>query len=206
MLRAIDGMRAQDCTASLGSLYYAVGDAEFAIPDYEAAIAAYLSGLARIPEEADPDVYARLADAYEQRRDCPAALEYLGRFLELTRGEVVDDEEIRYRMGSCSYRLAEKAFANEDYEAAAGYLQTVLGSGQPPNLVPEALFMRARIEERRGNRNAAMDTYRRVIEVEENRQSPVALRAFRRLNQLEIGFPLEDAERGSTRSGATRTR
>lgn len=206
MLRAIDGIRARDSTADLGSLYYALGDAAFARPDYEEAIAAYLMGLARDPEEATPEVYARLADAYEQRRDCPAALEYLGRFLELTQGEVVDDEEIRYRMGSCSYRLAEKAFANSDYEAAAGYLQTVLGSGEPPNLVPEALFMRARIEERRGNRNAAMDTYRRVIEVEEDRQSPVALRAFRRLKQLEFGFALEDAERGSTRSETPRSR
>lgn len=201
MLRAIEGIRARDSTAGLGSLYYALGDAAFARPDYDEAIAAYLMGLARVPEEAGLDVYARLADAYEQRRDCPAALEYLNRFLELAEGEGGDDEEIRYRMGSCSYRLAERAFANEDYEAASGYLQTVLRSGEPPNLVPDALLMRARIEERRGNRNAAMDTYRRVVEAEEDRESPAALRAFRRLKQLEFGLPLEGAERGPPRQG-----
>jgi tetratricopeptide (TPR) repeat protein len=196
MLRAIDGIRAQDSTASLGSLYYAVGDAEFAIPDYEAAIAAYLSGLARIPEEADPEVYARLADAYEQRRDCPAAIEYLGRFLELTRGERGDEEEIRYRLGSCSYRMAERAFANEDYQAASEYLRTILESEEPPNLVPEALLMMARLEERSGDRDAAIGYYSRVIEVEGDRETPSATEAFRRLKQLEFGFPLEGAERG----------
>lgn len=195
MLRAIEGIRARDSTANLGSLYYDLGDAAFARPDYEEAIAAYLMGLARDPEEATPDVFARLADAYEQRRDCPAALEYLGRFLELSEAEGRDDQEIRYRMGSCSYRLAEKAFANADYGAALGYLQTLLRTGEPPHLVPEALVMMARIEELGGNRDAAMNYYRRVVEAEEDRQSPVALRAFRRLKQLEFGFPLEGAER-----------
>ncbi|MGH7570422.1 MAG: tetratricopeptide repeat protein [Gemmatimonadota bacterium] len=199
MLRAIDGIRARDSTASLGSLYYALGDAAFARPDYEAAIAAYLMGLARAPEAADPGVYARLADAYEQRRDCPAAIEYLSRFREMTQGQGADDEEIRYRLGSCSYRLAERAFANEDYQATSGYLQTILRSGDPPNLVPEALLMMARLEERTGDRDGAMNYYRRVIESEDDRESAVAMEAFRRLKQLEFGFSLEGAGREEPR-------
>ncbi|MGH7557418.1 MAG: tetratricopeptide repeat protein [Gemmatimonadota bacterium] len=196
MLRAIDGIQARDSAASLGSLYYALGDAAFGRPDYEAAITAYLSGLARIPEEAGPGVYARLADAYEQRRDCPAAIEYLGRFLEMTQGDRADEEEIRYRLGSCSYRMAERALANEDYEAASEYLQTVLRSGEPPNLVPEALLMMARLEERTGDREAAMEYYSRVIEAEGERETSAAMEAFRRLKQLEFGFALEGAGGG----------
>ena len=198
MLRAIDGIRHRDSTATLGSLYYALGDAAFTRPDYDAAIEAYLMGLARIPEEAGPDVYARLADAYEQRRDCPAAVAYLERYMQLAEGaggDGGDQEEVRYRLGSCSYRLAERAFANEDYEAASRYLDTLLATGQPPNLVPEALLMMARIKERAGDRDAAMDYYRRVMDEEEDRETPVALQAFRRLKQLEFGFPLETTER-----------
>ena len=202
MLRAIDGIRARDSTASLGGLYYALGDAAFVRPDYEAAIAAYLMGLARIPEEADPEVYARLADAYEQRRDCPAAVAYLGRYLELTEGKGGNAEEIWYRMGTCSYRLAERAFANEDYAAASEYLGNVLGSGEPPNVVPDALLMMARIEERAGNRETAMAYYHRVIDAEEDRESPAAVQAFRRLKQLEFGFPLEGARDGGPVPGA----
>lgn len=199
MLRAIDGIRDRDSTASLGSLYYALGDAAFTRPDYDAAIEAYLMGLARIPEEAGPEVYARLADAYEQRRDCPAAITYLERYMQITggddrEGEAGDQEEVRYRLGSCSYRLAERAFANEDYEAASRYLDTLLGTGQPPNLLPEALLMMGRIQERAGNRDGAMGFYRRVMEEEEDRETPVALQAFRRLKQLEFGFPLETTE------------
>ena len=195
MLRAIDGIRERDSTASLGSLYYALGDAAFTRPDYDAAIEAYLMGLARIPEEAGAEVYARLADAYEQRRDCPAAIIYLERYLQLAGGEGGDQEEVGYRLGSCSYRLAERAFANEDFETASRYLNTLLGTGQPPNLLPEALLMMGRIQERAGNRDAAMDFYRRVMDEEEDRETPVSLQAFRRLKQLEFGFPLETNER-----------
>ena len=46
-----------------------------------------------------------------------------------------------------------------------------------------------------GNRDAAMDFYRRVMDEEEDRETPVALQAFRRLKQLEFGFPLETRER-----------
>ncbi|MGH7543149.1 MAG: tetratricopeptide repeat protein [Gemmatimonadota bacterium] len=200
MLRAIDGIRDRDSTASLGSLYYALGDAAFTRPDYDAAIEAYLMGLARIPEEAGPEVYARLADAYEQRRDCPAAVAYLERYMQMVGGDGEDQEEVRYRLGSCSYRLAERAFTNEDYEAASGYLNTLLATGQPPNLVPEALLMMARIQEREGNRDAAMNYYRRVMDEEGDRETPVAVQAFRRLKQLEFGFPLETTERLSAGS------
>jgi tetratricopeptide (TPR) repeat protein len=194
MLRAIDGIRHRDSTASLGSLYYALGDAAFVRPDYDAAIEAYLMGLARVPEEAGPQVYARLADAYEQRRDCPAAVAYLERYMQMAGGDSGDQEEVRYRLGSCSYRLAERAFTNEDYEAASGYLAILLDTGQPPNLLPEALLMMARIQERAGRRDAAMDYYRRVMDEEDDRGTPVALEAFRRLKQLEFGFPLETIE------------
>jgi tetratricopeptide (TPR) repeat protein len=206
MLRAIDGIRGRDSTASLGSLYYALGDAAFTHPDYDAAIEAYLMGLARIPEEAGREVYARLADAYEQRRDCPAAITYLERYMQMTEGEEGDQEEVAYRLGSCSYRLAERAFANEDYESATRYLNTLLGTGQPPNLLPEALLMMGRIQERAGNRDAAMGFYQRVMDEEEDRETPVALQAFRRLKQLEFGFPLETTERmreGSNRDART---
>jgi tetratricopeptide (TPR) repeat protein len=101
---------------------------------------------------------------------------------------------VRYRLGSCSYRLAERAFTNEDYEAASGYLAILLDTGQPPNLLPEALLMMARIQERAGRRDAAMDYYRRVMDEEDDRGTPVALEAFRRLKQLEFGFPLETIE------------
>ncbi|MGH7588330.1 MAG: tetratricopeptide repeat protein [Gemmatimonadota bacterium] len=194
MLRAIDGIRDRDSTASLGSLYYALGDAAFTRPDYDAAIEAYLMGLARVPEEAGSEVYARLADAYEQRRDCPAAVAYLERYMQMAEEDSGDQEEVRYRLGSCSYRLAERAFANEDYEAASGYLNTLLGTGQPPHLLPEALLMMGRIQERAGRRDAAMDYYRRVMDDEDDRETPVALQAFRRLKQLEFGFPLETTE------------
>lgn len=195
MLRAIVGIQHQDSTASLGSLYYALGDAAFNRPDYDAAIQAYLMGLARVPEEAGPEVYAHLADAYEQRRDCPAAVAYLEKYMQVAGEENGDDEEVRYRLGSCSYRLAERAFANEDYGAASSYLKILLDTGQPPNLVPEALLMMARIQERAGNRDAAMEYYRRVMDEEDDRETPVAMEAFRRLKQLEFGFPLETLER-----------
>jgi hypothetical protein len=48
-----------------------------------------------------------------------------------------------------------------------------------------------------------MAFYRRVIEAEEDREAPAALQAFRRLKQLEFGFPLEGAEREEPGHGSS---
>ena len=193
-LQAIQWIQARDSTANLGTLYFTLGDAYFARPDYDAAIGAYLLGLARAADQAPAQVFARLGDAYERKRHCPAAVEYFQAFL--TRAP--RDEELvadaRYRLGSCGLKLAERAFASDDYVTSRRYLEMVLSTGEPVSRLAEADLLMARLWERLGDEDRAMEQYRRVVDRNPDNSSPSAVEAYRRLMQLEFGLPLETAE------------
>jgi tetratricopeptide (TPR) repeat protein len=198
-LQAIQWIQERDSTANLGTLYFTLGDAYFARPDYDAAVGAYLLGLARAADQAPPEVYARLGDAYERKRHCPAAVKYFETFL----AEASADEELiadaRYRLGSCALRLAERAFTADDFEGAQRYLEIVLSSGEPVSRLDEADLLQARLWERLGNRGRAMEQYRRVVDRSPDKSSRAAVEAYRRLMQLEFGLPLETAEAAARR-------
>lgn len=200
-LEAIDWIRDREATANLGALYYTLGDASYARPDYDAAVEAYLLGLARAEELAPAETYARLGDAYERKRSCAAAIEAFRIYLGDATEENEENEEkplagdARYRMGTCAWRMAERSFAAEDYDRAAGYLTLVQQTGEPVSRLDDAALMRARIFEREGNREAAMNQYREIVERNRGKSSRPAVEAFRRLKQLEFGLPLQTAER-----------
>ena len=198
-LQAIQWIQSRDSTANLGPLYFTLGDAHFARPDYDAAITAYLLGLARAGDQAPPEVYARLGDAYDRKRHCPTAVRYYERFLSAgsSNPEVVADA--RYRLGECAFKLAERAFANDDYETARTYVESVLRSGEPVSRLDEADLLLARVWERLGDRAKAMSQYRRVSERGMDGNSRAALEAYSRLMQLEFGLPLDTAERVAER-------
>ena len=198
-LQAIDWIRARDSTANLGTLYFTLGDAYFARPDYDAAMVAYLLGVARAGEEAPAVVYARLGDAYERKRRCPAAIAYFETFLarDSTEPEVVADA--RYRLGSCALHLAERAFAADDYETARRYVELVLSTGEPVSRLDDADLLLARVSERLGDRAKAMERYRRIVDRNPNESSRAAVEAYRRLMQLEFGLPLDTAEAAAAR-------
>lgn len=196
-LRAIDWLQAHDSTAGLGALHYTIGDAAYVRPDYDAAIAAYLTGLARAPEDAGSEIQARLGEAFDRRRNCAAAVPYFQRYLDSGQADELRGADIRYRLGACAFRLAERAFANQDMERAAQYLDLMVRTGEPVSRLVEADLMRARIAEWGGDRDAAMDAYRRVMERGGSRQTRATMEAFRRLKQLEFGLPLRTAERAA---------
>lgn len=193
-LKAIEWIRARDSTANLGPLYFTLGDAAYERPDYEAAIEAYLLGLAQAREQAPPPVFARLGDAFQRMRNCPAAIEHFRTYLSRTGEETVLEPEARYRLGICAFRMAERAFAADDYDRARRYVDLVIETGEPVSELDKAELMRARIYERAGNREAAVETYAGIVERNEGKQSGPAVEAFRRLKQLEFGMPLRTTE------------
>jgi tetratricopeptide (TPR) repeat protein len=193
-LQAIQWIQARDSTANLGSLYFTLGDAYFARPDYDAAIGAYLLGLARAADQAPVEVYARLGDAYDRRRHCPAAVGYFQTFLSRAPREQELVADARYRLGDCALKLAERAFAADEYDEARRYVEMVLASGEPVSRLDEADLLLARLWERFGDRDRAMDQYRRVVDRSPDKSSRASVEAYRRLMQLEFGLPLETSE------------
>ncbi|CAN5194393.1 hypothetical protein BH18GEM1_BH18GEM1_01320 [soil metagenome] len=195
-LRAVDWLQERDSTASLGTLYFMLGDAAYGRPDYEQAVAAYLMALARVPDEATAVVSLRLGEAHERRRNCAAAIGYFRRYLA-AQGEEgsLEAGDVRYRMGSCAFLLAERAFASADLPRAQRYIDLMVRAGEPVNRLADADFMQARIHERLGDREKALQYYRRVVEQNRDRSSRTSMEAYRRLKQLEFGLPLNTAER-----------
>ncbi|CAN5860108.1 hypothetical protein BH20GEM1_BH20GEM1_11440 [soil metagenome] len=192
-VQAVHWLVERDSTVNLGPLYFLLGDAAYARPDYDAAIQAYLLGLARAGEHAPAQVYARLGNAFERKRQCATAIEYYERFLAADSTASVGDA--RYRYGTCAFRMAERAFNNEDYSAARDYIQIVIRNGEPVSRIDEAELMMARVHEWEGDREAAMDAYRRIAERTGGRRSRAGLEAYRRFKQLEFGLPLRSQER-----------
>lgn len=182
-----------DSTTNLGPLYFLLGDAAYSRPDYDAAIQAYLTGLARAGGEAPPEVYVRLGDAFERKRQCAPAIEYYERYLQLD--SLAPTGDTRYRYGTCAFRMAERAFNNQDFSGARDYVQIVLRNGEPVSRLDDAELMLARIYEWEGDRDEAMETYSRVAERNAGRRSRAGVEAYRRFKQLEFGLPLRTEER-----------
>lgn len=192
-VQAVQWLVERDSTANLGPLYFLLGDAAYARPDYDAAIRAYLLGLARAQAQAPPEVYARLGDAFERKRQCATAIEYYERYLSADSAAATGDA--RYRYGTCAFRLAERAFNNDDLPSARKYVEIVLRNGEPVSRIDDAELIMARIHEWDGSREAAMETYKRIAERNAGRQSRAGLEAYRRFKQLEFGLPLRSEER-----------
>lgn len=203
-VQAVQWLVERDSTANLGPLYFLLGDAAYARPDYDAAIEAYLMGLARAGGQAPPEVYARLGDAFERKRQCAPAIAYYETYL--SADSLAPTGDARYRYGTCAYRMAERAFNNQDFERARGYVQIMLRNGEPVSRLDDAELMLARIHEWEGDRDAAMETYKRVAGRNAGKQSRAGLEAFRRYKQLEFGLPLrtEERERSERERAASR--
>lgn len=204
-VQAVQWLVERDSTANLGPLYFLLGDAAYSRPDYDAAIQAYLMGLARAGGQAPPEVYARLGDAFERKRQCAPAIEYYETYLRLD--SLASPGDTRYRYGTCAFRMAERAFNSQDFAGARGYVQIVLRNGEPVSRMDDAELMLARIHEWEGDRDEAMKTYKRVADRNAGRQSRAGLEAFRRYKQLEFGLPLrtEERERAERERAAARS-
>ncbi|HYO47804.1 MAG TPA: tetratricopeptide repeat protein [Gemmatimonadota bacterium] len=192
-VQAVQWLVERDSTVNLGPLYFLLGDAAYARPDYDAAIQAYLLGLARARRQAPAEVYARLGDAFERKRQCATAIEYYERYLAADSAASASDA--RYRYGTCAFRMAERAFNSEDFPVARKYIEIVIRNGEPVSRLDEAELMMARIHEWVGDRGAAMETYKRIAERTGGSQSRAGLEAYRRFKQLEFGLPLRSEER-----------
>lgn len=192
-VQAVQWLVERDSTVNLGPLYFLLGDAAYARPDYDAAIQGYLLGLARAADQAPPEVYAHLGEAFERKRQCAMALEYYQKYLAADSAASAGDA--RYRYGMCAFRMAERAFNNEDFSAAREYVDMVIRNGEPVSRLDDAELMIARIQEWDGDREAAMETYKRIAERTGGRQSRAGLEAYRRYKQLEFGLPLRTEAR-----------
>lgn len=161
------------------ALYYASsGRYGEAIPYFERALAA-------APRDSAPRLMYELALAYEELGDCERALAFFEGYYALTSWR--ERQGAEWHIGSCSLQLGRAARARGRDEEALSYLQTVIRLGEPRNRLDEAYFETGEILLARGERDAALNAYGKVLELSASRRGPLVERAERRIEEIRFG-------------------
>lgn len=152
---------------------------------YGEAIPYLERALASAPRDSAPGLIYELALAYEELGDCERALTFFERYRGLTSWRA--RQGVEWHMGNCSLELGRAARARGRDAEALSYLQTVIRLGEPRNRLDEAYFETGEILLARGERDAALDAYRKVLEVSATGRGPLVERAERRIEEIRFG-------------------
>lgn len=179
-LRMRPGVSMPGLDLPLARAYARAGQQARAIPYYERA-------LVQAPQDSMAEVLYELALSYEELRDCRRALVFFERYRHLARSR--GGQSVEWHVGSCSLQLARSARAAGDHEEALQRLATVILLGEPRNRLDEAYFERGEILFARREHEAALEAYRKVLELNVAVRGPLATRAERRIEEIRFGRP-----------------
>lgn len=182
------GVSAADLALPLARHYGDLGEYDQALPHYEEALGAV------VPDSA-PELVYETALAYEELGDCSTGLIYFEQYRELIprwrRGEV------NWHIGNCSYLIAEEIWSevpdsargldSPEEQEALQLLETTINLREPRNRLAAAFFRKGEILALRGECDAAVDAFRRVILEDPSGNSPLVSRARQRIDELRFG-------------------
>lgn len=188
------GVSAEDLALPLARHYADLGEFGRALPHYEEALGAI------VPDSA-PELVYETAQAYEELGDCSTGLIYFEIYRDLIprwrRGEV------NWHIGNCSYRMADDLWArvpegdrgrdSEDERETLRLLETTINLREPRNRLAAAFFQKGEILSLRGECEAAVQAFRRVVLEDPSGNSPLVSRARQRIDEIRFGS--EDAAR-----------
>lgn len=163
---------------ALARSYARAGQHARAIPYFERALAA-------APPDSAPQLIYELARAHEELGDCGRALVFFERYRRMAQPRNLQD--VGWHMGTCSLELAGSARVAGKDEEALRHLETVILLGEPRNRLDEAYFEKGEILLERGEDEAALAAYRRVLELNAAVRGPLAARAERRIEEIRFG-------------------
>lgn len=172
------GLRIQGLERPLARYYSAGGSPGRAIRYLEDA-------LAEASSDSVPPLVYELALAYEELGDCERALVFFERYRTITRPG--RRESVEWHIGNCSLELARAARANDRNDEALAHLQTVILVAEPQNRLDEAYFEKGEILLERDERAAALEAYRRVLDLAAGRRGPFVTRAEQRIEEIRFG-------------------
>jgi len=172
------GINLEDLVLPLAQHYSDIGEYGRALPFYQKALSAL-----------DPDSLPRIlfetAVAYDEVGDCERAViyyeEYRQRLPRLRRSEV------NWRLGNCSFTLAEDRWREGEDEEALQFLDTLLEIEEPKNLLPRGYYLKGEILGTRGECEAAIEAFQQVVVMDPSGNSPVVSNAERRIDQIRFG-------------------
>jgi tetratricopeptide (TPR) repeat protein len=175
------GISVDDLALPLAQHYSRVGEYGRALPFYQKALSA-------LDPDSLPEILFQTAIAYDEVGDCESAAVYYEDYRNrLSRWQ---RSEVDWRLGNCSFQLAQARRAEGEDEEALGHLETLLRIGEPRNLQAMGYFEKGEILGLRGECEAALDAFMQVPVLDPSGNSPLVARAEERIDQIRFGTRL----------------
>lgn len=172
------GISIEDLVLPLAQHYSDIGEYGRALPFYQKAISA-------LDPDSLPRVLFEAAVAYDEVGDCERAVIYYEDYRErLPRWR---RSEVNWRLGNCSFTLAQERWAEGDDEEALRFLDTLLEVGEPRNRLARGYFLRGEILGTRGECEAAIEAFQQVPVMDPAGNSTVVDSAEIRIDQIRFG-------------------
>lgn len=154
--------------------------------DWQRAISFYERALRRASGVEATTLLYDLGVAHEARGDCRAAMGYFDAYrARVRRGDTVSDA--RWRTGNCAFQLARTSREAGDPMEALRLYARVLELRVPENVQDVAWFERGEILFALGRFDEALDSYRKVMELNPGRRGLLVERAQERIDQIRFG-------------------
>lgn len=169
----------QDLAGPLARYYAESGDRARAVEFYELA-------LVRAEPDSSAVIMLELGRLREELNQCADALPYFEAYARQgDRDDLVS--EARWRQGNCSFRLATEAHEQGRLTETLEFLDTVTELGVPESVQSQAWFLRGEIQFAVGDGDAALEAYRRVLDLNPARTGQLVRRAQRRIDEIRFG-------------------
>jgi tetratricopeptide (TPR) repeat protein len=174
------GVSLEDLVLPLAQHYSDIGEYGRALPFYQKTLSA-------IDPDSLPRILFETAVAYDEVGDCESAVIYYQDYQD--RLPTWRRSEVDWRLGNCSFDLAEARMADGDDEEALRFLETLLriGEPQPRRRLARAYFLKGEILGQRGECEAAVEAFEKVPQYDPAGNSTLADSAELRINQIRFG-------------------
>jgi tetratricopeptide (TPR) repeat protein len=172
------GISVDELALPLAQHYSNIGEFGRALPFYQKALSA-------LNPDSLPRVLFETGVAYDEVGDCESAVVFYEDYRErLPRWR---RSEVDWRLGFCSFELAQIRREEGDDEEALRYLETLLQIGEPRSHLARGYFEKGEILGHRGECEAAIEAFMEVPMVDPSGTSPLVARAEERIDQIRFG-------------------
>ena len=172
------GISLEDLVLPLAQHYSDIGE-------YGRALSFYQKTLSALDPDSLPRILFETAVAYDEVGDCESAVIYYEEYRE--RLPQWRRSEVDWRLGHCSFELAQLRRAEGDDEEALRFLETLLSIGEPRNRQARGFFIKGEILGFRGECEAAIEAFEEVPVMDPSGTSSVVDSAELRIDQIRFG-------------------
>lgn len=173
------GLPLDDMAAPLARYYASSGDGDRALDFFERA-------LGSVDPDSVSDLLFEIGELHDDRGTCEEAIGFFEAYLDRAPdGPRVD--EARWHVGECAFQLGRTQRQQGDLEKATEYLDRTVQLGVPQSLQDQAWFERGEAYLGLGNRDEALRSFRRVLELNRLGTGQLVERAQQRIDLIRFG-------------------